>query len=138
MSLPVAAHKRLGLKVIEVCEPIPVLLDPIRIRQVFNNVLENAIRYSPINSQIYVRIERVRSDVVVSVKDNGPGIDAAQLETLFTPVHARCAESRAESGTGMGLTIARHIVELHGGLIVAESELGRGTTMKVFLPAPSE
>lgn len=135
MSFPVAIRKGLRLSVVEVGSAVPVMLDPIRMRQVFNNLLENAIKYCPHNARIEVRISRTPNMVVVSVKDTGPGIDDAGLKTLFERFQTRADAPSADSGTGIGLAIAKQIVELHSGHITVKSEVGRGTTFRVCLPA---
>jgi len=136
MSLPVAARKRIGLSLIQEGEPKPVLVDPVKMSKVFNNLIENAIKYCQPGARIEVRISRGRDSVLVCVQDDGPGIDAADLKTLFTPFQQTRARALSEEpSAGLGLSIAKHIVNLHGGQIWLKSEIGKGTTFYVSLPA---
>ena len=110
-------------------------LDPERIRQVFSNLIANALRYTPRDGAIHVRYTTTRSDdgkyAEVTVEDTGVGIAPDVLPHIFN----RFYKSRDSIGTGLGLPIARHLVEAHGGTITAESQPGRGTTMRIRLPA---
>ena len=108
----------------------------MRLRQVFNNLFDNAIKYCQPGAEIEAKIWRRYNEVVVSVSDNGPGIGPEDLKTLFTPFQKTRARSLSEEpGTGLGLAIAKRIVELHGGRITAQSAVGHGTTFQVSLPA---
>lgn len=114
---------------------LPVLnLDPERFRQVLSNLIANALRYTPRAGNIHVSYAAIRSDdgknAEVSVQDDGVGIAPDVLPNIFN----RFYKSRDSSGTGLGLPIARHLVEAHGGSITAESQPGRGTTMRIRLP----
>ena len=110
-------------------------IDPQRIREVLTNLLSNALRYTPRGGKIYVRLKETGSgvgrSVVVSIEDNGPGIEPADLPHVFE----RFYKSSDSGGMGLGLSIAKYLVEAHGGKIWAESELGRGTTISFTLPA---
>ena len=109
-------------------------LDPERIRQVLSNLIANALRYTPHDGVIHVRYATTRSDggkyAEITVEDNGVGIAPDVLPQIFN----RFYKSRDSSGTGLGLPIARHLVEAHGGTIIAESQPGRGTTIRIRLP----
>jgi len=135
MSRPLAARKNMRLALVEEGEPVPLLLDAIKISKVFNNLIENAVKYCQPGARIVIRISRNQDEVLVSVRDNGPGIDPSDFNTLFTPFQRTLARARSEEqGTGLGLAIARRILDLHGGQIRAESRLGKGTTFYVSLP----
>ncbi|HUH96139.1 MAG TPA: ATP-binding protein [Anaerolineales bacterium] len=109
--------------------------DPERIRQVLTNLISNALRYSPRGSTIEIHL--TESDLsagrraVVSVQDSGPGIAPQDLSHVFDRFY-RSSDSR---GMGLGLSIAKYIVEAHGGEIQAESAEGQGTTIWFSLPA---
>jgi signal transduction histidine kinase len=107
--------------------------DPRRLEQVFRNIMDNAVKYSPHGGQITVSGATGRNEVVVSIADQGIGIAPADLNRLFEKFF-RARRSVRVAGSGLGLPIAHAIVERHGGRIWAESTPGRGTTMHVALP----
>ncbi len=114
---------------VDLPEPLPVMGDLRRLEQVVVNLLANAHRHTPRGTRITLS-GRVRfGDVVLSVSDNGPGISAAELETIFERYHRLTGP-----GSGLGLAIARGIVELHDGRIWAESGRGQGATIHIVLP----
>ena len=109
--------------------------DPHWIKQVFRNVLDNAVKYSPEGGLIVVRGEARPADVLVSVADQGLGISPEDLIPLFEKYfRARHHNGYHIGGTGLGLPIARAIIEAHGGRIWADSKLGEGTTVYFTLP----
>jgi len=116
-------------------QPLSLEIDSERIRQVLTNLISNALRYSPRGSSI--KIDLTDSDssaerrAVISVEDSGPGIASEDLPHVFD----RFYKSRDSRGMGLGLSIAKYIVEAHGGEIRAESEAGRGTKISFSLPA---
>jgi two-component system, OmpR family, phosphate regulon sensor histidine kinase PhoR len=114
-----------------------VTADPDALRQVFTNLLSNALRYSPDHAIIEVRVEPAGQDQIrIEVRDNGPGIAPEHLGRIFERFYrVDPARSRAEGGTGLGLSIVRHLVERHGGGVEALSEPGQGTTIRFTLPA---
>jgi len=114
----------------------PILdADPRWIKQVFRNVLDNAVKYSPDGGLILVRGEVRSTDVVVIVADQGIGISPEDLIPLFEKYfRVKSAANLHISGTGLGLPIARAIIELHGGRIWAESKYGEGMTLYFSLP----
>ena len=109
--------------------------DPYRIEQVIRNLLDNAIKYSD-GGLIVVRGERNNDEVVVSVADEGIGIRPEHLNRLFEKFYRVKNSSRHVTGTGLGLPIARQIVEAHGGRIWATSKVGAGSTFYFSLPLP--
>lgn len=109
--------------------------DPGRLRQVLRNLLDNAIKYSPDGGLIVARGEVRPTDVVVSVADQGVGISAEDLIPLFDKYfRVKAPTGYHVPGTGLGLPVARAIVETHGGRIWAESTIGQGTTLYFSLP----
>jgi signal transduction histidine kinase len=109
--------------------------DETRLREVLYNLLENAVKYSRENEQIHLRAAQRGSQLVLSVTDNGLGISKDDLPRIFERFYrADKARSRELGGTGLGLAIVKHIAQLHGGRVEAESELGKGTTIRVVLP----
>jgi signal transduction histidine kinase len=109
--------------------------DPHWIRQVLRNILDNAVKYSPDGGLIVVRGESRHADVVVSVADQGVGISSEDLIPLFERYfRVRTISGPHVPGTGLGLPIARGIVEAHGGRICVESKVGEGTPILFSLP----
>jgi signal transduction histidine kinase len=110
--------------------------DPVRLAQVFGNLLNNAAKYTPNGGQITLRAERRGPHVVVSVRDNGAGMRNDVLAHVFEPfVQGERSYTRSQGGLGIGLTLARSIVVLHGGTIEARSAgLGQGSEFLVRLP----
>ena len=117
-------------------EPAIVLGDATRIRQVVTNLLGNAIKFTPKGGAIVLALTRYGSDVQISVTDNGPGIDPQELPHVFVAFwQADGSARRRTTGLGLGLAIAKKLVELHGGRIAASSEgQGRGARFEVTLP----
>jgi two-component system sensor histidine kinase VicK len=109
--------------------------DPKWIKQVLRNLLDNAIKYSPAGGLIVMRGEIRRKDIVLSIADQGIGIPPEDIPTLFEKYYRVKPPSGIRvPGTGLGLPIARTIVEAHGGRIWVESILGQGTTVSFSLP----
>lgn len=113
----------------------PVLADRERIHQVLFNLLDNAVRFTPAGGRVTVTAERRNGAVDVRVADTGPGIAPEHLPRLFERFYrVDPARSAREGGTGIGLAIARSVVEAHGGRIWAESTVGKGSVFTFELP----
>jgi two-component system sensor histidine kinase KdpD len=112
-----------------------VLMDLERIAEVITQLLDNAGKYSPPDSAIHITAEVHGSEVVTSVADHGPGIDAMEQEMIFEKFYRGRDQRMLIQGTGMGLPIAKAIVELHGGKIGVTSQLGHGSVFYFSLPA---
>jgi len=110
----------------------PALLDTVQMERAVSNVLDNAIRYTPPGGQVVAAIQRSGSQLVLTIRDDGPGIASEDLPAVFEKYHRRARRSR--EGSGFGLFIVKAIVEGHGGQVAAASEPGRGTTITVRLP----
>ncbi len=109
--------------------------DETRLQEVLYNLLENAVKYSREKGQIQLQAGRRGPETVLSVSDDGTGISKEDLPRIFERFYrADKARSRELGGTGLGLAIVKHIAQLHGGRVEAESELGKGTTIRVVLP----
>jgi two-component system phosphate regulon sensor histidine kinase PhoR len=110
--------------------------DGTRLKRAMRNLMENAIKFTPAGGHLECRLTADDEFVVVSVTDTGIGIPAADVPGLFTPFHrAANAMDQAVQGNGLGLAIVRDIVTEHGGTVAARSELGRGSTFTMTLPA---
>jgi len=122
--------------VLKVSEPVRLVADPVRLAQVLANLLVNAAKYTDTGGRIELEAHREQDDLVVAVRDNGIGISADMMPRLFTLfAQASPALERAEGGLGIGLSLVRGLVELHGGTITAHSEgAGYGAEFIVRLP----
>ncbi len=115
----------------------PVLMDTQAIGRVFNNLISNALRHTPNQGRVSVWVRRGRSGVDVTVSDTGEGIRARDIPHIFERFYrgdASRSRNRGTSGAGLGLAIARGIVEAHGGYIQVQSEPGQGTQFTFHLP----
>jgi len=120
-------------------DPILVLADEDRIVQVLTNLIGNALQYTPPHGTVTVSLERDKNEVRFSVRDTGFGIPAEHLKHIFDRFYrVDKSRSRAHGGSGIGLTIAKHLVEAHGGKIWAESEgKNKGSVFVFTLPLAS-
>ncbi|HKG13395.1 MAG TPA: ATP-binding protein, partial [Pyrinomonadaceae bacterium] len=127
-----------GVRLSKVLDTGPTALsgDPARLQQIVWNLLSNAIKFTPRDGRVEIRLSRVGSQVEVSVGDTGAGIKREFLPYVFDRFRqADSSTTRRHGGLGLGLAIVRHLVELHGGTVRADSEgEGRGSTFTVTLP----
>jgi signal transduction histidine kinase/CheY-like chemotaxis protein len=133
---PAAEAKGIRLQIVLDPQARPVLGDPNRLQQVFWNLLSNAIKFTPNNGRVQVTLERVNSHLEVSFIDSGEGIGPDFLPHVFERFRQEDASiARRHGGLGLGLSIAKHLIELHGGTIRARSGgLNQGATFAVSLP----
>lgn len=132
-----ASQSSLRRHAVEVNVPsnLPSLrMDLDRIIEVITHLLDNAAKYSPPDTPIHITAELRDSEVVTSVADHGPGIDAIEQEMIFEKFYRGREQRMIIQGTGMGLPIAKAIVELHGGKIGVTSQVGRGSVFYFSLP----
>ncbi len=112
-----------------------VEIDTAKIEQVLNNLIGNAIKFSPPGGVIKVKVTRSDREAVISVNDQGPGIPANEMDNLFKPFQKTTVRATGgEDSTGLGLAIVRKIVTGHKGRVWVESEVGKGSTFYVSLP----
>lgn len=126
-----------GLETVLEAGPEVVLGDSVRLTQVLENLLDNALRHAKGATRILVRVrpQPERGEVALSVEDNGAGIPAADLPHIFQRFYrVDKGRSRELGGTGLGLSIVKHIVLQHGGRVEAQSEAGHGAILRVWLP----
>jgi two-component system phosphate regulon sensor histidine kinase PhoR len=107
--------------------------DRERIGQVIQNLLHNAIKFTPTRGQVFVSAELTPDSIIVSVTDTGIGISDEDLAHVFERFY-KADKARSGGGTGLGLAIAKHIVQAHGGTIWAQSKEGKGSTFRFNLP----
>jgi two-component system sensor histidine kinase BaeS len=106
-------------------------VDPVRLREVLDNLVANALRYTPSGGRVSLSAQPgPERGVTLTVADTGAGIPPETLPHIFD----RFYKSPDSRGTGLGLAIARNLVTAHGGTLTVESEVGRGTTMRVEVP----
>jgi len=110
-------------------------MDSERIREVLGHLLENAAKYSKPGTPIRVTAESGENKVTVSVGDQGPGIDTFEQNLIFDKFYRGRNQRYAAPGTGMGLAIAKVIIEAHGGTLTVTSQLGSGSVFSFSLPA---
>jgi signal transduction histidine kinase len=138
-QLSVLASRRQVDFVIDAASPCWVLADPDRLAQVLDNLLENALRYSPEKSAVAVRICSEGDQCRCAVRDSGPGIPSKHLPFIFERFYrADTSRNRQTGGAGLGLAIARAFIQAQGGHIQAESIEGQGTTLTFWLPIARE
>ncbi|WP_437601184.1 ATP-binding protein [Sorangium sp. So ce590] len=130
---PTASAHELRLSLPE--EPIPLRCDPTRIEQVLNNLVANAIKYSPEGGAVQVAVVREGAEVAIAVADPGVGIAAEDQRRLFERYFRAPSSSRVAPGVGLGLWAARRIAEAHGGRIDVTSAAGEGSTFTLRLPS---
>lgn len=112
------------------------MLDPVRIKLVILNLVDNAIKYSPKGGEVSIFGRAVKGSLVVGVRDRGIGISPEHQQQLFQSFErVQTWETRAIPGLGLGLRVCRILVEAHGGRLWLESEAGKGSTFYFSLPA---
>lgn len=122
----------------EVESDLPSLVaDELRLGQVLNNLVDNALKYSHRGGSVLISVRRKGDAVMLSVQDNGPGISRQDLPRIFDRFYrVDKGRGRDAGGTGLGLSIVKNIATLHGGEVFAESMPGEGTTIRVCIPPP--
>jgi signal transduction histidine kinase len=123
----------------DIASALPTLrANPIRLRQVFDNVIGNAIKYSPVNGEVHIRIRAEENQVILQVKDDGPGIPAGDQPHIFDKFYRGTNITSEVEGSGLGLAIVKNIVENHQGRIWVESTVGKGSSFFIVLPVNAE
>ena len=115
----------------------PVWLDPEAVDKIFFNLISNACKFTPKGGKVHVEITKDNEFVKISVADNGPGIPKNEQEQIFKRFQSN-AKSSLQKGTGIGLSLAKELAELHQGKIELESEEGKGSTFTVYIPLGDE
>jgi signal transduction histidine kinase len=117
---------------------IEITADERRLRQIVFNLLSNAVKFTPAGGKVDVSARLDDGQVEIAVADTGPGIAAEDIETIFEEFEQTVDGKKKEEGTGLGLPLSRKLVELHGGRLWVESEVGRGSTFRFTLPVQHE
>jgi CheY-like chemotaxis protein len=117
-------------------QPLPVIIDSVRVEQIVCNLINNAIKFTPTANEICVQTSAAEGFALITVKDNGIGFLPETAESLFTPfLQANPTIARSAGGLGIGLTIVRRLAELHGGSVRASSDgLGKGACFVISIP----
>lgn len=116
-------------------EGLYLQIDEDRMEQVLTNLIDNALRHTPDDGAVTVKLAHVNQQITIEVADTGYGIPKEDLPYVFERFYkADKARTRGKSGTGLGLAIAKNIVERHNGSLSVESEVGIGTTFVIKLP----
>ncbi len=116
-------------------QPIHVAGDLTRFRQVFVNLINNALKYSPEQTEVLVSVDRNAQQAIVQIRDQGIGIPPESLPNLFTRFYRASNAARSHvSGLGIGLFVVKEIVDLHGGSIEVTSQIGQGSVFSIYLP----
>lgn len=135
-ATPLAAAKSIALTTDLDGEGGSMLGDSHLLTRAVENLLDNAVRHSPGGGEIRVRMARAGEQLIVSVEDSGPGLDAQHLPHLFTPLYrGEASRGRQTSGAGLGLAIARRILEAHGGTLTAANRAEGGAVFVGIVPA---
>ncbi|MGD8401494.1 MAG: ATP-binding protein [Bacillota bacterium] len=134
----IAARKKISI-VTDIATPLPPLTgDYYRLRQVLVIFLDNAIKYSEAGTQIVITLRMTDQTAFITIKDQGIGIPPAELQYIWERFYkVDKVRGKSGSGAGLGLTIAKYLIEAHHGRVTVESELGRGTTVEIALPFQS-
>jgi signal transduction histidine kinase len=111
-----------------------VWADEVRFRQVVLNLMNNAFKFTPSGGEITLRAKAESANLIIEVQDTGFGISPEEQEQLFEPYHRLAGERERLSGLGLGLSLAKKLVELHGGKIWVKSEKGKGSTFGFYIP----
>ena len=137
-TLRLAAEAK-SIELYDIIDPSVRLIagDPKRLEQVVWNLLSNAIKFTPKGGKVQVRLERINSHVEIVVTDNGQGIDPASLRYVFDRFWQKAGPDEERHGMGLGLSIVKELVALHGGTVTAHSDgVGKGSVFTVRLPLP--
>jgi signal transduction histidine kinase len=116
---------------------ITITADERRVRQIVFNLLSNAVKFTPADGRVDITARLDDGQVEIAVADTGPGIRAADLETIFEEFE-QASDGKQAEGTGLGLPLSRKLAELHGGRLWAESTLGKGSTFHLTFPVSQE
>ena len=133
--VPLAARKNIEVKLLELESDIVIVGDDAALEKVVLNILSNAVKFTPSGGKVSINVARARQGVEVAIADTGTGISQTDLGKIFERFYqADASSTRRHGGTGIGLSLSKRLVELHGGSISASSKLGEGTRIAFWLP----
>jgi len=134
---PLAKEKQIQLE--DNLEPLfSIEVDSTLIQEVLSNILENAIKYTPSGGRISIKTEEIEDFILIKVTDTGEGINSAELENVFGKFVRGKNQDLKTKGSGLGLYLVKYFVELHGGRVLLTSQVGKGTTVELYLPTEQE
>lgn len=132
----VARYKNISIDFEARNQYLPFMFDKAKMEQVLNNLISNAIKYSPANSHVLIKLDEGNGKIRTSIIDQGVGIKSSELSEIFQPFYKASGRPTAgENSTGLGLAIAKKIIEEHGGDIEVSSEVNKGSCFSFTLPA---
>ncbi len=130
-----AKQKKITLSINAAADLPEIEVDPQRMKEVFSNILDNAMRYTPENGHIVLSARVVEDSVEMRIKDSGPGVASDEIDKIFERFYrTETSRTRDQGGSGLGFAIAKSIVERHNGRIWAESQPGQGLTVIIKIP----
>jgi two-component system sensor histidine kinase/response regulator len=135
---PQAVRKDIEIVALVAPKSSPVSGDEGTLVEALVNLLNNAIKYSPVSSRVTVKAEEREGSILLSVADTGIGIPKDELPFIFEDMYVGKTGQKVEKSSGLGLALTRRIVEAHGGTVSVESELGKGSTFTIRLPTLKE
>jgi signal transduction histidine kinase len=109
--------------------------DEVTLVEAVVNIVGNAVKYSPTGSCVEITANNIANQIVISIRDEGIGITKEDLPFIFEDFYTSTSDQQIERGSGVGLALTRRILEAHDGTIAVESELGKGSTFELYLPA---
>jgi signal transduction histidine kinase len=109
--------------------------DEVTLVEAVVNIVGNAVKYSPTGSRVEITVNNMDNQIVISIRDEGIGITKEDLPFIFEDFYTSTSDQQIERGSGVGLALTRRILEAHDGTIAVESELGKGSTFELYLPA---
>lgn len=134
---PLAQEKQISLE--DNLEPLfSIEVDSTLIQEVLSNILENAIKYTPAGGHVEIKTEEIDDFILIKVTDTGEGIRPEELENVFGKFVRGKNQDLKTKGSGLGLYLVKYFVELHGGRVLLSSQVGKGTTVELYLPTELE